>query len=216
MSDYFVVDHLSKSFGKRQLLKDFSLKLKAQQCLCIKGPSGCGKTTLLRMIAGLEAPDLGRIELEGETLFDENQNLPAHRRNLSLVFQELALWPHLTAIENVMFHFSKGLSKKEKRERALELLNLMQFPKDRWSAYPQEMSGGEKQRVAMARGMAMQPKLLLLDEPFSRCDRDLQEQLIAQLQAFKQTTKLSLICVSHSPEVLNDMSDECIEYPTHF
>jgi len=163
------------------------------------GRSGAGKSTVLAAIAGLIRPDSGRIALGGETWFDSSTGfeLPVHRRGAALVFQSLALFPHLTALDNVRYGISRSLPADERRGRALALLERMRVG-HLAGRKPPSFSGGEGQRVALARAFAMEPRLVLLDEPFSALDRDLRLQLAADLCGYVEETGVPLIHVTHN------------------
>jgi iron(III) transport system ATP-binding protein len=164
------LQHISKSFhpGGPFTVDDMSFSLETGSIAALLGPSGCGKTTTLRLIAGFETPDGGEIILSGQCLVGERVNMPPERRGIGFVFQDYALFPHLTVLENIMF----GLGHKPKPERlslardTMALVGLTVFEK----RYPHQLSGGQQQRVALARALAPGPKLMLLDEPFSSLD----------------------------------------------
>jgi iron(III) transport system ATP-binding protein len=169
------IESLSKSFdkGKSYALKDVSFHLKEGDVYAIVGESGSGKTTLIRLIAGLETPDSGFIEMNGKQVSSIKKIVPPEKRNIGLVFQEYALFPHFTLFENILYGISKLKNKKERAEEALNMVGLLKM-KDR---YPHQLSGGQQQRVALARALAPQPSLLILDEPFSNLDAMLRAQL---------------------------------------
>ena len=155
------IDHVSKSFGRFLALDDIDLDVADGRFICLLGPSGCGKTTLLRVIAGLEEPSLGRVLLDGADI----TTVPAHKRGLGMVFQSLALFPHLSVGENVAYGLRvQGVDRSVRQKKAAELLELVRLPgaADRQVA---QLSGGQRQRVAIARALALDPKLFLLDEP---------------------------------------------------
>jgi putative spermidine/putrescine transport system ATP-binding protein len=173
------------------------------QFVCLLGPSGCGKTTLLRMIAGLEAPSGGRIVLDGEDL----THVPAHLRGFGMVFQSLALFPHLSVGENIAYSLSlRGVSKDERRRRADELLELVRLPGYANRAISQ-LSGGQRQRVAIARALAFNPRLFLLDEPLSALDAKLREAMQVELRQLQQQLGVSTIVVTHDQREAMTMAD---------
>lgn len=177
-------------------LKEIRLALKKGTRLSVLGPSGSGKTTLLRMIAGLDSPDSGRIFFNGRDI----TNTSAHKRNFGLMFQDYALFPHLNVAENIGFGLKmRGLSKKsiaQKTDRMLEWVGLKNFGNRRVD----DLSGGEQQRVALARTLAFEPELLMLDEPLSSLDRNLRKKLLAQMTDIISTLNITTIFVTHDHE----------------
>jgi putative spermidine/putrescine transport system ATP-binding protein len=187
------IEGISKIYGQTLAVNSISLYIEKGECLALLGPSGCGKTTVLRLIAGLEEPDSGRLILTGRDI----TRLPPESRRTGLVFQNYALFPHLSVAENVAF----GLEVKSKPRKfiddkvssALELVQLENFGKRR----VQELSGGEQQRVAIARVLAIEPEVLLLDEPLSNLDVTLREQTGQQLRALIERLRITTIFVTH-------------------
>ena len=161
------------------------------------GPSGCGKTTLLRMIAGLERPDEGRVLIDGIEVSSPNKMVPPFKRKLSMIFQDLALWPHMTVKGNIKFVMEKNLTKdilREEIHEILEKVNLIGFN----NRYPHQLSGGEKQRLAIARALASRPAYLLMDEPFSNLDSLLKEELQNVVIKLKKDSQIGIIYVTHN------------------
>lgn len=163
---------ISKFYGKKQVLNEICLTVESGEFLSFLGPSGCGKTTTLRLIAGLETPESGQILIDGQCVADGGSQtfVPPGRRGLNMVFQSYALWPHMTAAENIAFGLQANrVTKKEARQRTQEALDQLQigYLAER---YPSEMSGGQQQRVAIARAIVTRPKILLMDEPMSNLD----------------------------------------------
>ena len=196
------IEHVSKSFGNLQALVDVDLEFPHGLLICLLGPSGCGKTTLLRCIAGLEAPSAGRVRLDAEDLTDT----PAHKRNFGMVFQSLALFPHLSVGENIAYGLRiRGSGQAACRRRAEELLDLVRLPGviDR----PVSLSGGQRQRVAIARALALDPKLFLLDEPLSALDAKLREAMQIELRLLQQRLGISTIVVTHDQREAMTMAD---------
>src|SRR5690606_19013911 len=157
---------LSHDYGKRRVLEAASLSVRPGEILCLLGPSGCGKTTLLRLVAGLETVQAGRILIDGVDV----TRSPPEKRGIGLVFQDFALFPHLSVLDNVAFGIAGD------RARAVEMLRRLGMA-DYAAAYPHTLSGGQQQRVALARALAPQPHVMLLDEPFSGLDTGLRERL---------------------------------------
>ena len=189
-----------KNFGGNSIAVDnLSEIFPDGEFVCLLGPSGCGKTTTLRMIAGLETPDSGEISY-GEKIFFSSKNgefIKTENRNLGLMFQSYALWPHMTVFKNIVFGLEmqkKSLDEKEKRYFELEKLFHLENFRDR---YPSELSGGQQQRVALARMLAMKPSLLLLDEPLSNLDSNLRLEMRSELKRLHQSIGCTIIFVTH-------------------
>lgn len=191
------VEGVSKRFGSEQALRDFDLTLRDDEVLTLIGPSGCGKTTALRIIAGLEEPDEGRVVLRGETVNDSSTFVSPERRNVGFVFQGLALFPHLTVEENVAFGLTE--SDRDRRERLTETLDLVGLEEKR-DCYPADLSGGQKQRVALARSLVVRPSVLLMDEPFSNLDKELRSRLRREVRDILTESGIPTIFVTHHQE----------------
>lgn len=197
--DCIELRHVSKRFGKLTVVDNLSLVIEPGSFLTLLGPSGCGKTTILRMIAGLEEPDAGDILINGRTVFSAEQDIfvPPAQRNLGLVFQSYALWPHLTVYQNVAFGLELAKrSKPEVKRRVSEILTDLQIG-DMGERYPQEMSGGQQQRVALARMLAPEPGIFLLDEPLSNLDARLRMDMRAELKRLHHDTHATTVYVTH-------------------
>jgi len=195
----FQYQNVSKQFEGRATIVDFSLSIEKGESLVLFGPSGCGKTTLLRMLAGFVAPDAGSILIQGKIAARDGKILILpEARNLGMVFQDLALWPHLTIYGNLEFGLkARGLPAVERRRRIDETLKLLKI--DRYAAAkPHQLSGGEQQRVALARALVMQPLGLLMDEPLSSLDEDLNLHLRGEIVRLRQALKFTLVYVTHS------------------
>ncbi|MBI5416890.1 ABC transporter ATP-binding protein [Candidatus Poribacteria bacterium] len=186
-----VVKHFNTKGGKFSAIENINLTINEGEFICLVGPSGCGKSTLLNLIAGLETPDEGTIEIDGKKI-----GQPGPDR--VMIFQEPALFPWLSVIRNVEFGLKmQGIKPDERRERAREFLNMVHLSKFE-NSYIHELSGGMKQRVAIARGLSMDPKILLLDEPFAALDSQTREILQSELQDIWMRTKKTFIFVTHS------------------
>lgn len=172
---------------------------------CLLGPSGCGKTTVLRTIAGFEKPTGGEVHLHGRIVSGPGWGCPPEQRRVGMVFQDLALFPHLTVAENISFGLS-GLCKQSRQARVEELLNLIGMP-DSGHAYPHHLSGGQQQRVAIARALAPNPEILLLDEPFSSLDVALRDQLPRELRRILRKTQTTALLVTHDQAEAFAMAD---------
>ena len=207
---FVTIEYLSFRYSPKQprIIDGFSLSLRQGEIVGIPGPSGSGKSTLLRLIAGLEVPETGKIVIAGRTVVDDRTYVPAEKRGVGMVFQDYALFPHLTAEQNVMF----GLHRLPRQQRAgrvremLELVRLTEYAK----RYPHELSGGQKQRVALARALAPQPSLLLLDEPFSNLDEELKASIRRELRDILRQAGMTCILVSHDRADIEDICDRAV------
>lgn len=180
------------------VLRDFSLAIEAGARVCLLGPSGCGKTTTLRLIAGFEEPDAGTIQLEGRPISAPGRVVAPEKRQIGMVFQDYALFPHMTVGQNILFGLFRR-SSSHCRRRLAELLELVGL-QDMAERYPHELSGGQQQRVALARALAPGPQLLLLDEPFSNLDVNLRRQLREEMQEVLRRTNMTTVLVTHDQE----------------
>lgn len=194
------IHNIHKHFGNFTALNDISFTVHTGELATLLGPSGCGKTTLLRIIAGLETADTGRIHFDGTDVTDT----PVQKRGIGFVFQNYALFRHKTVGENIAFGLEllpkdKRPNKTEIAKRVAELLDLIQLPhtKDR---YPHELSGGQRQRIALARAIATNPKLLLLDEPFGALDAKVRKELRTSLKEIQKEIGITSIMVTHDQE----------------
>lgn len=195
-----------KRFGDFWALRGVSLRIEEGEFVCFLGPSGCGKTTLLRLVAGLERPDEGRIVQRGRDVTD----LPPSRRDFGIVFQSYALFPNLTVRENVAYGLQgRGLSRAEVQRRVLELLELVGLPQLA-GQYPAQLSGGQQQRVALARALATSPGLLLLDEPLSALDARVRQHLRGELRRLHRRLGLTTIMVTHDQEEALTLADRIV------
>ncbi len=194
---------LTKHYGAARVVDAVSLSIASGEFITLLGPSGCGKTTTLRMIAGLAAPDAGRISLAGADV----TGLPAHRRNIGMVFQSHALFPHMSVAENVAFGLRmRGLARGPRAERAqaaLERVHLGAFG----ARLPAQLSGGQQQRVALARALVFDPHVLLLDEPFGALDRKLRELMQDELRDLTRRIGITAVFVTHDQEEAMILSD---------
>ncbi|WP_420413058.1 ABC transporter ATP-binding protein [Roseibium sp.] len=197
---------ITKRFGAVTAVDGISLNVDDGTFVCLLGPSGCGKTTLLRMIAGLEDPTSGDIRLQGDRINDT----PAHKRNLGMVFQSLALFPHLTIGENIAYPLRiRGANRADCEARVRELLDMVQLPGIENRTITQ-LSGGQRQRVAIARALAVSPQLFLLDEPLSALDAKLREAMQVELRQLQQRLGITTIVVTHDQREAMSMSDQIV------
>ncbi len=195
--------NITKRFGKVIAADHITLEIKDGEFFTLLGPSGCGKTTTLRIIAGLEKPDEGRVYFDGNDITD----LPPYKRNTGMVFQNYALWPHMTVFENIAYGLKiRGLPKHEIRRRVNEVLELVKL-KGLENRYPNQLSGGQQQRVALARALVVQPKVLLLDEPLSNLDARLRIEMREELKKLQKKLGITTIYVTHDQEEAMVISD---------
>ena len=205
-SKYLVINGLTKDFGSFRALNNISIDIKEGEFVCFLGPSGCGKTTLLRCIAGLELQSCGTIFQNGELI----SQLPTSQRDFGIVFQSYALFPNLTCFDNIAYGLQNLRWKKsDVAERVNELLSLIGLS-DHSTKFPSQLSGGEQQRVALARSIAVQPKLLLLDEPFSDLDINLKREIIDDTLHLINSLESSALVVTHNAEEAMFLSDMII------
>lgn len=189
-------------------IRDFSLTINQGEVICILGESGGGKSTVLRLIAGLEIPSWGRMTVNDIPFIDEGIFVLPEKRGIGMVFQDYALFPHMTVAENIRFGLKK-LSKKEKDLRIKQMLDLVSLGVYR-DRYPYELSGGQQQRVAIARALAPEPSLLLLDEPFSNLDANLRSKIREELKDIHRQTGITSIFVTHDQEDARSMADKVV------
>ncbi|ELY70147.1 ABC transporter ATP-binding protein [Natrinema versiforme] len=199
------LDGVAKRFGSEDVIGDLSLSVRDGEILTLLGPSGCGKTTTLRLIAGLERPNAGTVTLQDEPVAGDGRFVPPEERGVGVVFQDFALFPHLTAHENVAFGL-KDWDEAEREERVDELLELVGLA-DHGADYPDELSGGQQQRIALARSLAPEPEMLLLDEPFSNLDVDLRVEMREEVRRIIKETGVTAISVTHDQEEALSISD---------
>ena len=197
------VKNLSVVLDRREILKKVSLEVRDGEFVSLLGPSGCGKSTMLKTVAGLLGVESGRVFLGGEDV----TAVPAHKRGAVVVFQDLRLFPHMTALENVAFPLKmRGIPKKERLKTAAEYLRRVQL-EGREDQPASKMSGGQQQRVALARALAAQPKLLLLDEPFSALDENLREDMRLLVKELQRELGITTVLVTHDRGEALSMSD---------
>lgn len=196
----------TKSYNGQQVLYDFSLEVEQGERIVVLGPSGCGKTTVLRLLAGFMAPDSGSISIEGALVAAEGKTIKGpETRNIGMVFQDLALWPHLSVKGNLEFGLKAKKIAKEKREQLIsEMLDLVQM-NEYIHAKPGELSGGQQQRVALARALVLHPKALLMDEPLSSLDLELNQRIRKEILRLHKTLGFTLIYVTHDREEALDI-----------
>ena len=196
-------DRVTKRFGDFTAIDDLTLDIFEREFFALLGPSGCGKTTLLRLLAGFEAPDEGRVLLGGEDL----AGVPPYRRPVNMMFQSYALFPHLTSADNVAFSLKvRGVPKAERRASAMDMLGLVHM-EPYAERLPAQLSGGQRQRVALARSLAKRPKVLLLDEPLAALDRKLREETRFELKELQARLATTFVIVTHDQDEAMTVAD---------
>tara|TARA_Y100001936_G_scaffold125405_1_gene122744 strand:+ start:285 stop:1322 length:1038 start_codon:yes stop_codon:yes gene_type:complete len=191
-----VVEGVSKTFDGETVLAKIDLKVASSEILSLLGPSGCGKTTLLRSIAGLENPEEGKITICDQIVLDNEVSIAPEKRKVGMVFQDAALFPHMTVEQNVAYGLKKSDPKKQRVSELLEIVGLPNFEKRR----PETLSGGQKQRIALARALAPRPSVLLLDEPFSNLDSALRIEVRAEVNRLISELGVTTIFVTHDQD----------------
>lgn len=209
MNSYLSINNLSININDRSdcrsLIRNLTLELDKGEIGCLMGKSGCGKSTLLRAIAGFEILSSGSIYMNGNLIANPGYSMPVEDRHIGLMFQDYALFPHLTVEGNIGFGLNK-LSHADKNRRIQDMLDLVSM-RQMGKRYPHELSGGQQQRVALARSLAPSPALLLLDEPFSNLDLDLRAALAQQVRDILKSTNSTALMVTHSLEEAKAVGD---------
>ena len=200
------VEKLTVLFDDITIISDVSFQLNKGNIGCLLGPSGCGKTTLLRTIAGFEQPHSGEIRINDQCFSNARILIPVEQRSVGMVFQDFALFPHLTVRDNIAFGLQKS-AKQERRERIDEVVQLLEITEFQ-GKYPHRLSGGQQQRVAIARAIAPRPEILLLDEPFSNMDIELREQIAREVRKILKQADMTTILVTHNQFEAFAMADE--------
>lgn len=205
-SPLLILSHIWHSYGEQTVVNDLSLTLEPGEIGCLLGPSGCGKTTVLRCIGGFEPISAGEIVLKGVNVSNDHYVMPPEQRRIGVVFQDYALFPHLSVAANINFGLHR-LSSSDRKLRVNELLQMVGLA-DVAKKYPHELSGGQQQRVALARALAPRPDLLLLDEPFSNLDVSLRERLSIEVRDILSDQKITAILVTHDQHEAFAMADK--------
>lgn len=205
MNPLLTLDNISCRYGATVVFRDFSLQVEEGSIACLLGPSGCGKTTALRAIAGFEAVHSGSITLDNRSLSTATTSLPPEQRQVGMVFQDYALFPHLTVAANIGFGLQAldKATRQHQTERMLKLIRMEQYA----DAWPHQLSGGQQQRVALARALAPNPKLLLLDEPFSNLDTELRRSLSLEVRDILKRNGTTAILVTHDQAEAFNVAD---------
>ena len=190
------LEHLCRDYGQARVVDDVSLHIAAGEILCLLGPSGCGKSTTLRISAGVEHQTDGRVIIDGQVVSDGMHHQPPEKRGVGLMFQDFALFPHLTIAQNVAYGLRGGL--RRNRSEVAHLLERVNLTGSE-TRYPHQLSGGEQQRVALVRAMAPRPRIILMDEPFSGLDNRLRDEVRDQTISILREDGASVLLVTHEP-----------------
>ncbi|MBT2571192.1 ABC transporter ATP-binding protein [Planococcus sp. ISL-110] len=205
------IENLNFSYPNTKVpaLDNFSLQIKKGEVISILGRSGSGKSTVLRLLAGLEKPANGKVVIQDQVLFDDRTFVQPEKRGIGMVFQDYALFPHLTVADNILFGLfrMKRAAKRIRLQEVLELVELQGYEK----RYPHQLSGGQQQRVAIARALAPNPHLLLLDEPFSNLDAELQEKIRKELRDILKKANITSIFVTHDEKDAHILADRIVK-----
>ncbi|OUS74184.1 ABC transporter [Pseudoalteromonas sp. A601] len=200
-----ILENLSYQYNDTAVIEHLNLTVEKDEIVCLLGPSGCGKTTTLKAIAGIVTANQGKVFIDTKLVSDEDTFLAPEHRNIGMMFQDYALFPHLTVADNIGFGLAK-MSKSQKQQRVDEMLELVQL-QGCAMRFPHQLSGGQQQRVAIARALAYKPSLLLLDEPFSNIDTQVRFELIADIRRIIKNQQVSAVFVTHSKEEAFAFSD---------
>ena len=209
MEDIIKVENVAKGYAKHQVLQNLNLNIKKGECFTLLGPSGCGKTVLIRLIAGHEVPDAGKISIDNTTVADSNSGeyIPPERRGLGIVFQDYAVWPHMTVYENIAYPLKMEKRPKDEIDKlVMDMVEIVGM-KGLEKRLPSELSGGQQQRVALARALVSDPSVMLLDEPLSNLDANLREEMRFEIKALQRKFGITVMYVTHDQEVALAISD---------
>ena len=203
-------NNLTVSYGDHTVLKNFSLEVESGQIVCLVGPSGCGKTTLVRALLGLTKPEQGSIYVGERCLFDADKrvNVPAENRNIGIVFQDYAVWPHMTVLENVSYPLKKQRRKKEEIKeramRALEQVHMTEYA----NHLPSQLSGGQQQRVAIARALVTDSDVVVMDEPITNLDAKLREEMLIEIRMIQNRLGATILYITHDQQSALQLCDK--------
>ncbi|MBQ2048074.1 MAG: ABC transporter ATP-binding protein [Schwartzia sp.] len=207
--DIIRMEGITKGYPDHPVLNDLTLSIKKGECFTLLGPSGCGKTVLLRLIAGFESPETGKIFIDDIPVNDmeEGIDVPPENRGLGVVFQDYAVWPHMTVFENIAYPLKiANVPKDEIQQRVMEMVDIVGM-KGLDKRYPSELSGGQQQRVALARALVGKPSLMLLDEPLSNLDANLREEMRFEIKELQRKLGVTVLYVTHDQEIGLAISD---------
>lgn len=207
--DIIKVENVAKGYAKHQVLQNLDLNIQKGECFTLLGPSGCGKTVLIRLIAGHEVPDAGKISIDNTTVADSSSGeyIPPERRGLGIVFQDYAVWPHMTVYENIAYPLKMEKRPKDEIDKlVMDMVEIVGM-KGLEKRLPSELSGGQQQRVALARALVSDPSVMLLDEPLSNLDANLREEMRFEIKALQRKFGITVMYVTHDQEVALAISD---------
>lgn len=202
-------ENISKTFGSNEVLKNLSLVVNDGECFTLLGPSGCGKTVLLRLLAGFEVPDSGRILIDNEVVADpvSGVDIQPDQRGLGVVFQDYAVWPHMTVFDNIAYPLKlKELSPESIQQQVMDVVKLVNLT-GLEKRLPSQLSGGQQQRVALARALVAKPSLMLLDEPLNNLDANLREEMRFEIKELQKKLGVTILYVTHDQEIALAISD---------
>jgi len=202
--------NITKRYNQLIAVDDVSLKIEERQRIVILGPSGCGKTTLLRLIAGFEEPDNGEIIIDESIVNNPKIKVSPQKRKIGMVFQDLALWPHMDVADNIGFGLESVFKHKAKIKEEIEVILRLVHLQDRSAAYPARLSGGEQQRVALARALIRRPEILLMDEPLVNLDFELKEKLMRLIMKLQLEFNITLVYVTHDEYMVKQLADKIV------
>lgn len=204
------LNNIRKSYGKKEILKGINLEVKEGEIISVLGPSGCGKSTLLNIIAGIQNLDDGEVWIHGKEVSSKKKTVSLEERNINMVFQDFALWPHMKARDNILYGLKvKKVDKEEMEERLNEVVSLMHL-EGLLDQYPSELSGGQQQRVAIARALITKPAIILLDEPLCNLDVQLRIEMRTEMAQLFHSLKTTVFHVTHDPSEAFAMADRII------
>ncbi len=209
IEDIIKVENVAKGYAKHQLLQNLDLNIKKGERFTLLGPSGCGKTVLIRLIAGHEVPDAGKISIYNTIVADSSSGeyIPPERRGLGIVFQDYAVWPHMTVYENIAYPLKMEKRPKDEIDKlVMDMVEIVGM-KGLEKRLPSELSGGQQQRVALARALVSDPSVMLLDEPLSNLDANLREEMSFEIKALQRKFGITVMYVTHDQEVALAISD---------
>ena len=203
------LENITHAYRGKQVLRDLTLQVTSGELTCFLGSSGSGKTTLLRLIAGLEMPEKGRILIDGKTATDGKQLLiPPHQRDTGFIFQDLALWSHFTVYKNIAFGLTER-KEKDVEKRVMEMLSFFGL-ESHAGKYPHQLSGGQKQLVAIARSLVLRPKILLMDEPLANLDVKLKQKILTLIKELQSKFDLTIVYVTHDQNEAFAIADKIV------
>jgi len=203
------LNNITHAYGSKTVLRDLTFDVEANRLTCLLGGSGCGKTTILRLIAGLEIPQNGNIVLKNKTVTEDGQILiPPHQRDIGFIFQDLALWPHFTVYKNIAFGLRER-KEKDVKETVFKMLDFFGL-QEQAEKYPHQLSGGQKQSVAISRSLVLKPKILLMDEPLANLDVKLKRKILEHIKNLKRDFDLTIVYVTHDHKEAFAIADKIV------